>query len=151
MLLRNSLAPPRRASPETTRFALHWGTAARCCHFCRHRLNSRLTTPHRLTPVSSRISRLDLVPISFSSFPFLCEDITLQRSRQDGVAGTVTLQIISDLCNTFVILLSMFQTFFGVLPDLSSACQATVIDSISINFYIAEPVIRLPLFNFLVR
>ena len=29
--------------------------------------------------------------------------------------------------------------FFGVLPDLSSACQATVIDSISMNFYIAEP------------
>ena len=41
--------------------------------------------------------------------------------------------------------------FFGVLPDLSSACQATVIDSISMNFYIAEPVTRLPLFNFLVR
>ena len=41
--------------------------------------------------------------------------------------------------------------FFGVLPDLSSACQATVNDSISMNFYIAEPVTRLPLFNFLVR
>ena len=44
-----------------------------------------------------------------------------------------------------------FRHFFGVLPDLSSACQATVIDSISMNFYIAEPVTRLPLFNFLVR
>ena len=32
----------------------------------------------------------------------------------------------------------MFQTFFGVLPDLSSACQATVIDSISMNFYISD-------------
>lgn len=91
MLLRNSSAPPRRASPEATRFALHWGTAIRCRHFCRHRLYSHLTTPHRRTPVSSRVSRPDFVPVSFSSFPFLCEDITLQRSRQDGVAGTVTL------------------------------------------------------------
>lgn len=90
-LLRNSSAPLRRASPEATRFALHWGTAIRCRHFCRHRLYSHLTTPHRRTPVSSRVSRPDFVPVSFSSFPFLCEDITLQRSRQDGVAGTVTL------------------------------------------------------------
>lgn len=90
MLLRNSSAPPRRASPEATRFALHWGTAARCCHFCRHRLNSRLTTPHRRTPVSGRVSRPDLVPVSFSSFTFLREGITLLQSRQDGVAGTVT-------------------------------------------------------------
>ena len=29
--------------------------------------------------------------------------------------------------------------------------QAIVIDSISMNFYIAEPVTQLPLFNFLVR
>lgn len=90
MLLRNSSAPPRRAFPEATRFALHWGTVARCCHFCRHRLNSRLTTPHRRTPVSSRVSRPDLVPVSFSSFTFLREGITLQQSRQDGVVRTVT-------------------------------------------------------------
>ena len=88
--LRNSSAPPRRASPEATRFALHWGTAIRCRLFCRHRLNSHLTTPHRRTPVSGRVSRPDLVPVSFSSFTFLREGITLQRSRQDGVAGTVT-------------------------------------------------------------
>ena len=44
-----------------------------------------------------------------------------------------------------------FRHFFGVLPNLSSACRAAVIDSISMNFYIAEPVTWLPLFNFLVR
>ena len=41
-------------------------------------------------PVSGRVFRLDFVPVSFSSFPFLREGIILLRSRQDGVAGTVT-------------------------------------------------------------
>ena len=47
-------------------------------------------------PVSGHVFRPDFVPVSFSSFPFLCEDITLQRSRQDGVAGTVTMQDTDD-------------------------------------------------------
>ena len=75
---------------KTTRFAHHWDTTIRCRYFCRHRLYSRLTTPHRRTPISGRVSRPDLAPVSFSSFPFLREGITLLRSRQDGVAGTVT-------------------------------------------------------------
>ena len=41
-----------------------------------------------------------------------------------------------------------FFNLFSFVP--ASACQATVIDSISMNFYIAEPVTRLPLFNFLI-
>ena len=41
-------------------------------------------------PVSGHVFRLDFVPVSFSSFPFLREGIILLRSRQDGVAGTVT-------------------------------------------------------------
>lgn len=74
---------------KTTRFAHHWDTTIRCRYFCRHRLYSRLTTPHRRTPISGRVSRPDLAPVSFSSFPFLREGITLLRSRQDGVAVTV--------------------------------------------------------------
>ena len=77
---------------KTTRFAHHWDTTIRCRYFCRHRLYSRLTTPHRRTPVSSRVSRPDLVPVSFSSFTFLREGITLQQSCQDGVVGTVTVE-----------------------------------------------------------
>ncbi len=75
-----------------TRFALHWDTEIRCCHFCRHRLNSHLTTPHRRKPVSSCVSRPDLVPVSSSSFTFLREGITLLQSRQDGVVGMATVQ-----------------------------------------------------------
>lgn len=41
-------------------------------------------------PVSGHVFRLDFVPVSFSSFPFLREGITLLQSCQDGVAGTVT-------------------------------------------------------------
>lgn len=55
---------------KTTRFAHHWDTTIRCRYFCRHRFYSRLTTPHRRTPISGRVSRPDLAPVSFSSFPF---------------------------------------------------------------------------------
>ena len=76
---------------KTTRFAHHWDKTIRCRYFCRHRLYSRLTTPHRRTPISGRVSRPDLAPVSFSSFPFLREGITLLQPRQDGAAGTFTL------------------------------------------------------------
>lgn len=48
--------------------------------------------PKKIYRISGRVSRLDLIPVSFSSFPFLREDITLQSSRQDVVVGTVTNQ-----------------------------------------------------------
>ena len=97
MLLRSSSVPLLRTPPKATRFALHWDTAIRCRLFCRHRLNSHLTTPHRRIPVSGRVSRPDLVPVSFSSFTFLREEITLQHSQQDGVAGTVTQHLSENL------------------------------------------------------
>ena len=41
-----------------------------------------------------------------------------------------------------------FRHFFESFWTFHQLAQATVIDSISMNFYIAEPVIRLPMFNF---
>ena len=90
--LRNTSTPLRQASPEATRFELHWGTTIRCHYFCWHCLSSRLTIRHRRMPASGHVFRPDFVPVSFSSFPFLRESITLLQSRQDGVAGTVTFK-----------------------------------------------------------
>ena len=51
----------------------------------------------------------------------------------------------SDLINYVGMLYDLM--YFRVFSDLLSACQATVIDSISMNFYIKEPVTQLPMFN----
>lgn len=43
-------------------------------------------------PVFDHVFGPNLIPVSFSSFPFLREGIILQRSRQDGVTATVTVE-----------------------------------------------------------
>ena len=96
MLSHNSSAPLRHASHEATRLAHHWDTTIRHCYFSWHHLDSHLTTQHQRMPVSGRVSRLDLIPVSFSSFTFLREGITLLQSRQDGVVGTFTVRCIKD-------------------------------------------------------
>ena len=52
------------------------------------------------------------------------------------------------LMRYFYCLIINILDIFRVFSDLWSACQATAIDSISMNFYIEGPVTRLPMFNF---
>ena len=51
----------------------------------------------------------------------------------------------------YCLIINILDNFSESFLDLLQLAQAIVIDSISMNFYIAEPVTRLPLFNFLVR
>lgn len=51
----------------------------------------------------------------------------------------------------YCLIINILDNFSESFLDLLQLAQAIVIDSISMNFYIAEPVTQLPLFNFLVR
>ena len=119
---------------KTTRFAHHWDTTIRCRYFCRHRLYSRLTTPHRRTPISGRVSRPDLAPVSFSSFTFLREGITLQQSRQDGVVGTITYMAMPICSRRCRILMKMTMMMNAKSTSTGWAVSLTLSSSTSMNY-----------------
>lgn len=48
----------------------------------------------------------------------------------------------------YCLIINILDNFSESFWTFHQLAQATVIDSISMNFYIAEPDIRLPMFNF---